>query len=366
MRMQLMRLVKYLQLNPNRNMNYIKILVTGVGGGVGQSIMKALRISKLPIKIIAADINPLNAGLYRSDKAIIVPRVENKNALSWYIKNLNKHKIDILMVGSEYDLLFFSKNKEIIEKNTSCKICVSSIETVKISEDKFLTQEFLKKNHIPYLKTFIPRNAEHAIAITKKLGLPVFFKSRFGTSSRNVYLIKNLSDIKSLFRFISKPIIQEYAGFYSENGLNYEYTCSFFTTSNEKIIGPFVAKRKLLHGTSWIAEVRNFPKIKPIIKKIANNLKNTGSMNIQLRLGPKGPVPFEFNARFSGTTSIRAHFGFNEPEMYIKSYLLKEKIKQPKIKRGISLRYIEEIFLENKNYINIGKKFYKGKINKWL
>ena len=347
-------------------MNYIKILVTGVGGGVGQSIMKALRISKLPIKIISADINPLNAGLYRSDKAIIVPRVENKNALSWYIRNLNKHKIDILMVGSEYDLVFFSKNKEIIEQNTNCKICVSDIETVTMSDDKFLTQEFLKKNQFPYLKTFIPRDIRHAIDIAKKLDFPVLLKSRFGTSARNVYLIKNSSEIKSLFRFVSKPIIQEYAGFYSKNGLNHEYTCSFFTTSDKKIIGPFVAKRKLLHGTSWIAEVRNFPKIKPVIKKIANCLKNTGSMNIQLRLGPKGPVPFEFNARFSGTTSIRAHFGFNEPEMYIKSYVLKKKIKQPKIKKGISLRYVEEIFLENKNYINIGKKFCKGRRNKWF
>ena len=347
-------------------MNYIKILVTGVGGGVGQSIMKALRISKLPIRIIAADINPLNAGLYRSDKAIIVPRVENKNALSWYIKNLNKHKIDILMVGSEYDLLFFSKNKEIIEKNTSCKICVSSIETVKISEDKFLTQEFLKKNQLPHLKTFIPRNIKHAMDITKKLGFPLFLKSRFGTSTRNVYLIKNIAEIKNLFVFVNNPIIQEYAGFYSEGGLDYEYTCSFFTTFENKIIGPFIAKRKLLNGTSWITEVNNFPRISPIIKKIANRLSNTGSMNIQLRLGPKGPVPFEFNARFSGTTSIRAHFGFNEPEMYIKSYVLKKKIKKPKIKKGISLRYIEEIFLENKNYMNIKEKFSKGKINKWF
>tara|TARA_B100001964_G_scaffold181769_1_gene201046 strand:- start:89 stop:1132 length:1044 start_codon:yes stop_codon:yes gene_type:complete len=347
-------------------MKFIKILVTGVGGGVGQSIMKALRISKLPIKIVAADINPLNAGLYRSDKAIIVPKVESKNALSWYIENLNKYKIDIVMLGSEYDLLFFSKNKEIIESNTNCKICVSNVETVKISEDKFLTQEFLKKNQIPYLKTFIPRDITHAVTLTKKLGLPVFLKGRFGTSSRNVHLIKKLSDIKNLFKYVSKPIIQEYAGFYSENGLNHEYTCSFFTTKNKKIVGPFVAKRKLLHGTSWIAEVRNFPKIKPIVKKIAHCLQNTGSMNIQLRLGPKGPVPFEFNARFSGTTSIRAHFGFNEPEMYIESYVLKKKIKQPKIKKGISMRYVEEIFLENKNYINLGTKFSKGKINKWL
>ena len=41
-------------------------------------------------------------------------------------------------------------------------------------------------------------------------------------------------------------------------------------------------------------------------------------------------------------------------------------IKKPKIKKGISLRYIEEIFLENKNYMNIKEKFSKGKINKWF
>ena len=38
-------------------MKKIKVLVTGAGSGVGQSIMKALKISKLPIKIISADIN---------------------------------------------------------------------------------------------------------------------------------------------------------------------------------------------------------------------------------------------------------------------------------------------------------------------
>ena len=36
------------------------------------------------------------------------------------------------------------------------------------------------------------------------------------------------------------------------------------------------------------------------------------------------------------------------------------------IKKGISMRYVEEIFLENKNYVNLGTKFSKGKINKWL
>ena len=347
-------------------MKKIKVLVTGAGSGVGQSIMKALKISKLPIKIISADINALNAGLFRADKSIIVPRVENRKTLDWYIKNLKKLKIDVLMLGSEYDLVFFSKNREIIEKKTKCKVCVTDIKTVKISEDKFLTQKFLKEQKLPYLKTFIPKNLNEAIKIGKKLGFPFYLKSRFGTSARNVYLIKKKNDLKNFFQLVKKPIIQEYAGYVRRKNFDNEYTCSFFTTLDNTIIGPFIAKRKLLFGTSWITEVKNFPKISPLITKIANKIKNLGSMNIQLRLGKKGPIPFEFNARFSGTTSIRAHFGFNEPEMYLLNYFLNKKIKTPEIKKGMSFRYVEEIFVNNTSLENISKKFCKGEIKNWF
>ena len=89
-------------------------------------------------------------------------------------------------------------------------------------------------------------------------------------------------------------------------------------------------------------------------------------MNIQLRNSKKGPVPFEFNARFSGTTSIRAKFGFNEPEMFIKNYYLNKKIKNPKIKPGVTFRYIEEIFLINASIKKLKTKFGKGLINQWF
>ena len=95
-------------------------------------------------------------------------------------------------------------------------------------------------------------------------------------------------------------------------------------------------------------------------------LKNIGSLNIQLRDGPKGLIPIEFNARFSGTTSIRAFFGFNEPEMFIKNYFLNKDIKNPKIKQGVTLRYVEEVFLTNTTIKDIKKNFGKGVVNPWF
>lgn len=343
----------------------IKILVTGAGSLVGQGIIKSLNFSKLPTNIISADINYLNSGLYRTKNSILVPKVESKGSLNWYFNFLKKEKIDILMIGSEYDVNFFSRNKNILEEKTGCKICVADSKVIKIAENKCLTQDFLKKNKLPHLKTFQPKNISEAIKITKKIGLPVILKEISGTSSRNVFLIKNSNEIRNHFSYMKKPIIQEYAG-YQGSGLDYEYTCSFFTTRENKIIGPFVAKRKLSNGSSWIVEVGSFPKIKKLIMKISNQLPCTGSLNIQLRDGPKGPIPFEFNARFSSTTGIRANFGFNEPEMFIKNYFLKKRIETPKIKKGFCFRYLEEIFIEDCNIKNLKKKLSKGKINKWF
>ena len=81
-----------------------------------------------------------------------------------------------------------------------------------------------------------------------------------------------------------------------------------------------------------------------LIKLISSKLNNVGSFNIQLINTKKGPIPFEFNSRFSGTTSIRSSFGFNEPDFFIKNYFLNQDISQKNIKiiKGKAFRYIAE------------------------
>ena len=346
-------------------MSKINILVTGAGSGVGQSIIKSLRISKINCNIISADISKYNAALYRTKKSILVPKVEKKGALNWYLKNLKKLKINIIMVGSEFDVNFFSKNKNIIKIKTNCEVCVADPKVIEMANDKYLTQIFLKKNNLPYLKTYAPKNLKEAINYSKKLNFPFILKSRTGTSSRNVFLIEKIKDLISFFHFVKRPILQEHIGSL-KNDFETEYTCSFFTAKDRKIIGPFIAKRKILNGTSWITEVMEDKKISDLIMRIAKLIDNKGSFNIQLRKSRRGPIPFEFNPRFSGTTSIRSNHGFNEPEMFIKSFFQNKPLKKPIIKKGICLRYIEEIFLDGIPKSKMSKNFGKGQIRSWF
>ena len=197
--------------------------------------------------------------------------------------------------------------------------------------------------------------------IFKSIKGPIILKPRKGTSSRNVFLIKSIKALKKKYKLVKNPIIQEQIPFKKEI-LKDEYTCSFFSAKEKKVIGPIILRRKLFNGTSWITEVIKNKRIEKIVLNIAKKIDNEGPFNIQLAIGNRGPIPFEFNSRFSGTTSIRAYFGFNEPLMFLKNYVLKKKIKNPLIKKGISFRYINEIFLDDVNKNQINNKFGKGKI----
>ena len=64
-------------------------------------------------------------------------------------EKFKKNKIDILMIGSEFDMIFFSKHKDIIKNETGCEVCISNLNVIKMADDKYATQEFLKKIIFP-------------------------------------------------------------------------------------------------------------------------------------------------------------------------------------------------------------------------
>ena len=57
-----------------------------------------------------------------------------------------------------------------------------------------------------------------------------------------------------------------------------------FLNQKKKVFGPFIAKRKLVNGTSWVVEIVNDKKISNLVLKIARLIDNQGTFNIQLKI----------------------------------------------------------------------------------
>lgn len=320
------------------------ILVTGVGGGVGQGIYSAL--NKKKHRIFVSDSHKYAAGLYFTKNYFITGNLEESDNLEKFIKLVRLNNIDVILPGNEYDVLTLSKNKSYLESVTKAIIIVSPKETIELTNDKWQTYEYLKNKNIAIPKTHLWTDGSVLENIVKDIAFPWIVKPRFGTASRGVMSVSSLAEGRESVRNTANPLIQEQLMNLKQDELGSEYTCSVFKDINGNFIGPFVARRTLRNGTSWIVKVVSKPNFDDYLLSIAQSLDYSGPLNVQLIETNSGPKLLEINCRFSGTTGVRSYFGFNEPEMSITSYYDKKSIKSLKLKEGTVLRYIKDIIVK--------------------
>jgi len=323
----------------------INILVTGAGSLLGQGIIKTINKSKIKTKIIGTDYFDTAIGLYWVKKGYLLPDVLKKSNLNKWLKEIvkicNKEKIDILIPGLDFETSILSKHKSLIEEKTKSKILVSSPNVLKVCNDKWETIKFLQKNKFLFPKSTLPYNLNQFLKHNK---FPLIVKPRFGSTSNNIFMVHNRVELKNSLQNCKKPIIQEIVG----NQKN-EYTCGSVFIENE-VLTTIALKRKLKNGNTIIATHIKNNSLNAFIKKITNKLEPYGPTNFQLKLTKKGPVIFEINPRFSGTTHIRSIFGLNEIDIILnKIYNL--NIRKSNLRYGTIIRYYEDFFIRNKNLI---------------
>ena len=306
----------------------IRVGVTGVGGGVGQSIIKALQMSSLDLDIIGIDIKSDQAGFYLDGlkKTLVLSNLKGKSyPPDDWLSYIYGHDLDCIIPGSDYDLQALSAVRDDWGA-LGCKVLVSNSGLVARCNDKLLTAKILADNGID-----APRPVQNSV-----IYFPLIVKPKIGSGSRGVIKVNSFEEMPEI---TDKLFIQEYLD-------GPEYTCSVFVDRFGEVIGTFQFERKLQNGTTYKGMVAFDRQIHKLLVKIGKTFKPRGMLNVQLRVTERGPVPFELNCRCSGTTAIRAHFGYNEPEMLIRNYVLGEDLKTPEIKQGKAFRYWNETYRE--------------------
>ena len=307
----------------------IRVGVTGVGGGVGQSIIKALQMSDLTIEIVAIDITDSSAGFYMDgiSERVVLPNLKGRSypSVDWH-NYIYSGNLDCIIPGSDYDLAALSGVRD--EWGAfGCKVLVSDYDLVTTCDDKYVTGQVLDYEGIR-----VPKIYSSMDSVT----FPVIVKPRIGSGSRGVVRVNSKEEMPEI---TDELMVQEYLE-------GEEYTCAVFVDRYGDVVSSIQLRRELVNGTTYKAEVCFERSIHQLIVKIGKAVKPRGVLNIQLRDTKSGPVPFELNCRCSGTTAIRAHFGYNEPELLIRSYVLGEQLKTPKIKYGKAYRYWNETYKE--------------------
>jgi carbamoyl-phosphate synthase large subunit len=303
------------------------IMVTGVGGGVGQSIVKAL--GGAPYGIVGVDSEELAAGLHAVPKAYKGYYASDPRFVERLLDIGRKEDCGLIFAGHDVELLPLSEHAARFHSQGIVPV-VSPPEVVRTCDDKLATYYFLKEHGFPVPET-------QRLSAFTTFDRPVVLKpQRGGARSQNTYVARSSTDL-ALYRQLVDPgncIVQEYIE-------GDEYTCGSVTLDGE-CAGVIVMRRILRGGDTYKAFVEHNLVVESAVRAIVGALKPFGACNVQLRLRNGEPVVFEINARCSGTTAARALAGFNEPKM-IAGYLLGNIAPSYDIREVTILRYWKEL-----------------------
>lgn len=322
----------------------MNIAITGVGGGIGQSILKSLQGSNY--NIIALDGEALAAGLYTSKTSYIIPYANKENYISRLLEICKEEQISLLFPGMDAELMPLSLNKHLFEE-IGTTVVVSRPEVITISDDKYQMYQELTSAGINVPTTYLaekfnPDDESYPLILKQKVG---------GARSKNIYVIRNRTDWESISNKLGENISDYIAMDYIDGD---EYTCGTINLNNV-CKGVIVMRRILRDGDTYKCFTVKNETIENEVKRLANAIKPFGACNVQLRLKNNIPYVFEINARCSGTTAARSLSGFNEPKM-IADFLLDGKEPEYTIKEQTILRYWKELVVENEDILNLNER----------
>lgn len=321
-------------------MKKISVLVTGIGGGShGEQIIKSLNlVNDLDLEIIGTDVTKRTTGKVIVDKFYQVPYVSDSKYEETIFKIIKENDVKFIFHGSEPELKFISENREKFEK-LGIKHPLNSKDAISLCMNKYETYKYLENLEVNLPKFKKINSIEDINSIDF---YPLVLKPSTGSGgSSDVYIALDKEDCELLVKYMLKHSVDIIAQHYVGNH-NDEYTIGVSSNSDGDILGSIVVKRYITNALSTYKKVKNNNEFFVIssgisqgkvchnknlqkqAEEIAKLINSKGPLNIQCREVDGKLMLFEINPRLSGTTSLRAMAGYNEPELMIKHYLLNE------------------------------------------
>lgn len=363
----------------------LPVLVTAIGGGgFGEQILKALLIANKQedkYYIIGGDMNPYSPQFMMANEGVCLPPANNEKYLEALLAICLKKSCVAIFPGNELELAKISQNRAMFE-DAGILLMINPSNVIETCLNKTATGKILNE------MGFTPPKYREAINYEELSDInwfPVVIKpSTGGGGSAHSYIAQTQEELRYLILYLKTAlpgqsfIVQEYVG--DEMS---EYTVGVLHDLDGNYINSIALRRELKSILNIRAKYKNttsrkelgnsliissgvshgylgkFPEVTSRCCELAKSLGVKGAINIQLRLVGNQIKVFEINPRFSGTTSLRAMMGYNEPDILLRKHVLGETIEPDfKYKEGMILRNLIETEMPEtpapswKRYIN--------------
>jgi len=316
----------------------LSVLVTGVGGrSVGHQVLHGLLLLGSKYRVVACDADSFAYGLYQVCHRYRVPRADSASYLEALLSIVEREKVDVILPGTEPEVFILAHARSQFEM-MGCVVVVNPRSVVQLCSNKATLYDWLSANGFGVPK-YSRLSAWRSLAAT--CGFPLVAKPTTMTGgSKGVALLNSEEEITRYVQAMSpnvEIILQEYI-----EGPESEYTVGVMISKSGELIDSIVMHRKLAGmslGVERVIANKHYALstgysqgyiirdsfIQSECEKLALRIGGRGPMNIQCRVSDGKLIVFEVHPRFSGSSSIRADVGFNEPDVLIRNFCLDER-----------------------------------------
>ena len=305
-----------------------------IGSGVGQSVIRSLRLSRLSLRTIGFGNSPYAFGAYECDARVHTRSIYDEGYVDDLIGSCRSQRVDLLIPGLDDELAVLARRRRDFE-SAGVQIVLADDPLVAICRDKDRVRRDLAAVAGLFVRSYDPRNLQQELA-SGAARFPLIAKPRGGSASRGVRILMDASDLERIphhyvVQELAVPHRQDpnYAGFFEQLRRGAvpqvsEISIQLVHGRSGTFLGRMATHNRLQNGIPVevlpIEDARVWAAVDRLVPSLVT-LGLRGPLNLQGRLTDEGLKIFEMNPRFTGITGLRALLGFNEVEACVRDWL---------------------------------------------
>jgi carbamoyl-phosphate synthase large subunit len=283
-------------------MKQINVLVTAASRRVG--LVRGFRAAVERFgqgRVITTDINSLSPALYFGHGNHIVPLTTDPEYIPIIESICDVENIDLIVPTIDDELPLFGRVRPRFEAN-DVWVAVSSEETGRICNDKYLTYEFARMNGIESPRTRTVDELDF-----NDVEYPVIVKPRHGRGSIQVFEARDEQQLRFFSEYVQDALIQDLLS-------GTEFTVDVCSDFDGRVISAVPRERLVIRaGVSDKGITRRNKPVLEFACHVAESLQLVGPANIQCMWDGNKASLIEVNPRFSGGIPLTIESGADFP-----------------------------------------------------
>jgi carbamoyl-phosphate synthase large subunit len=288
------------------------VLVTGVGGTLGQAIIKALCLADMPLEINGCDAAQDGVGVGAAFVKTLhrVPLASDPAYLEVIDAICEKNGYSAVLPSTEQEIAILGRTASPPQLPSGAVVICHEAEFFNTFSDKLSCARALA--HEINVGGFADgADAGEVQKLVAEVGFPLVVKPRRGSGSRILRIVNTWESLHNALADVPLPFVQEHF----EDDLG-EFSAGIFACEHFDAVLAF--RRELCgEGCSMKAETSDDAAVADYCRQIGRAMRLRGAANVQVRKTRTGVRLLEVNVRFSSLVAARAAAGFRDAEWWL-------------------------------------------------